>query len=62
MILEFLYSFRFFDLQEKGLVIVGDEGELDGCEDGEKRAPRKALVSVESAEMLQNAGEGSLGK
>ncbi|KAK3930254.1 Leucine-rich repeat flightless-interacting protein 2 [Frankliniella fusca] len=47
-------------IQEQGLVIVGDEGDLDGCEDGEKRAPRKALVSVESAEMLQKAGEGSL--
>ncbi|XP_034243200.1 uncharacterized protein LOC117646410 isoform X2 [Thrips palmi] len=47
-------------IQEQGLVIVGDEGELDGCEDGEKRTPRKALVSVESAEMLQKAGEGSL--
>lgn len=43
------------------MVIVGDEGDLDGCEEGEKRTPRKALVSVESAEMLQKAGEGSLG-
>ena len=60
-------------IREQGLVIVGDDGGLDGCEDGDadgdgdaqdasrRKAPRKALVSIESAEMLQRAGEGSLG-
>ena len=48
-------------------MIVGDEGvsseeESDSGEDTPKRTPKRALVSIESAELLQSAGEGSLGK
>lgn len=52
-------------------MIVGDdqvssEEESNSVEDSSsnipKRTPRRALVSVESAELLQTAGEGSLGK
>ncbi|XP_069683534.1 leucine-rich repeat flightless-interacting protein 2 isoform X1 [Periplaneta americana] len=56
-------------IQEQGLMIVGDdqvssEEESNSGEDGTsntpKRTPRRALVSIESAELLQSAGEGSL--
>lgn len=52
-------------------MIVGDdqvssEEESNSVEDSSsnirKRTPRRALVSVESAELLQTAGGGSLGK
>jgi hypothetical protein len=52
-------------------MIVGDdlassEDESNSAEDGgsntPKQTPRRALVSVESAELLQTAGGGSLGK
>lgn len=52
-------------------MIVGDdqvssEEESNNAEDisnnTPKQAPRRALVSVESAELLQTAGGGSLGK
>ncbi|CAG2058779.1 unnamed protein product, partial [Timema podura] len=51
-------------IQEKGLIIVGDdqlssEDESVG-EDSPKKPPKRALVSIESAEMLETAGEGSL--
>ncbi|XP_033219005.1 leucine-rich repeat flightless-interacting protein 2 isoform X1 [Belonocnema kinseyi] len=49
-------------IQENGLVIVEDEGS-DGEEtEGENglRPRRRVLVSTEAAEVLQNAGEGSL--
>ena len=51
--------------QENGLVIVEDEG--SGDDDGEIGAAngssyrKRVLVSTEAAELLQNAGEGSLG-
>jgi hypothetical protein len=52
-------------------MIVGDdqvssEEESNSAEDGRsnmpRQAPRRVLVSVESAELLQTAGGGSLGK
>jgi hypothetical protein len=52
-------------------MIVGDdqassEEESNSTEDGSsntpKQIPRRALVSIESAELLQTAGGGSLGK
>jgi hypothetical protein len=52
-------------------MIVGDdqassEEDSNSAEDGgnstPKQTPRRALVSVESAELLQTAGGGSLGK
>nr|CAD7426161.1 unnamed protein product [Timema monikensis] len=51
-------------IQEKGLIIVGDdqlssEDESVG-DDSPKKPPKRALVSIESAEMLETAGEGSL--
>nr|CAD7265236.1 unnamed protein product [Timema shepardi] len=56
--------FPSFFLSEKGLIIVGDdqlssEDESVG-DDSPKKPPKRALVSVESAEMLETAGEGSL--
>ncbi|PSN38368.1 Leucine-rich repeat flightless-interacting protein 2 [Blattella germanica] len=56
-------------IQEQGLMIVGDdqvssEDESNSGEDASnntpKKTPRRALVSIESAELLQSAGEGSL--
>ncbi|XP_046390795.1 leucine-rich repeat flightless-interacting protein 2 isoform X3 [Ischnura elegans] len=61
-------------IQQHGLVIVADndvasddddeddlgENENGRCKKKEKGKPRKVLVSVESAQMLQDAGEGSL--
>lgn len=54
-------------IAEKGLVIVGedvadeehaaDSSSLNNCS-----TPRRALVSVENAQLLESAGEGSLGK
>lgn len=49
-------------------MIVGDdqvssEEESSIAEDGQSRqTPRRVLVSVESAELLETAGGGSLGK
>jgi hypothetical protein len=52
-------------------MIVGDdqvssEEESNSAEDGHsnmpRQTPRRVLVSVESAELLQTAGGGSLGK
>ncbi|XP_046607022.1 leucine-rich repeat flightless-interacting protein 2 isoform X3 [Neodiprion virginianus] len=49
-------------IQENGLVIVEDEGEESDADIPENGPhPRKrVLVSTESADLLQNAGEGSL--
>ncbi|XP_021913867.1 leucine-rich repeat flightless-interacting protein 2 isoform X10 [Zootermopsis nevadensis] len=56
-------------IQEQGLMIVGDdqassEEDSNSAEEGgintPKQTPRRALVSVESAELLQTAGGGSL--
>lgn len=55
-------------IAEKGLVIVGDDSSLDeinttnenGTVNGTS-TPKKALVSIENAHMLESAGEGSLG-
>lgn len=51
-------------IQEKGLVIVGEAVTEDdgGGDPSSVRTPKKALVSIENAELLENAGEGSLGK
>ncbi|XP_012286782.1 leucine-rich repeat flightless-interacting protein 2 isoform X2 [Orussus abietinus] len=49
-------------IQENGLVIVEDEGS-EPDESAEQNGPhvrRRVLVSTEAAELLQNAGEGSL--
>lgn len=45
-------------IEEKGLIIVGDD---NPPENGDI-TPKKALVSVENAELLQKAGEGNLGE
>lgn len=47
-------------ITEKGLVIVGEE--LPPSEDGTIQPPKKALVSVDNAQLLNSAGDGSLGK
>lgn len=54
---------------EKGLVIIGDEQLTNDNSGGDSKnvngissTPKKALVTVENAQMLENAGEGSLGK
>ncbi|GLV32502.1 uncharacterized protein CBL_00788 [Carabus blaptoides fortunei] len=50
-------------IAEKGLVIVGEEVTEEDVGDGDAsvvRTPKKALVSIENAELLENAGEGSL--
>ncbi|XP_015598642.1 leucine-rich repeat flightless-interacting protein 2 isoform X3 [Cephus cinctus] len=50
-------------IEENGLVIVEDEGSEDEDTENENssRGPRRrVLVSTEAAELLQNAGEGSL--
>lgn len=62
--------------QEHGLVIVGEDAVSSEAESSEEdsdsesspspkkpstKKPRKALVSVESAQLLDTAGEGSLG-
>lgn len=50
-------------IQENGLVIVEDEGS-EGEETQKENGPvcrKRVLVSTEAAELLQNAGEGSLG-
>ena len=50
-------------IEENGLVIVEDEGSEN--EDMQKEngpvCRKRVLVSTEAAELLQNAGEGSLG-
>lgn len=50
--------------QENGLVIVEDEGDENDSDIPENgpRPRKRVLVSTESADLLQNAGEGSLGK
>ncbi|XP_056638022.1 leucine-rich repeat flightless-interacting protein 2 isoform X2 [Diorhabda sublineata] len=45
-------------ITDKGLVIVGEE--LPPDEDGTQHPPKKALVSVENAHLLETAGDGSL--
>lgn len=49
-------------IQENGLVIVEDEGSDSEEVEGENglRSRKRVLVSTEAAEVLQNAGEGSL--
>lgn len=49
-------------ITEKGLVIVGEVlSEEEGSGDASTaRTPKKALVSIENAELLESAGEGSL--
>ncbi|XP_012260182.1 leucine-rich repeat flightless-interacting protein 2 isoform X2 [Athalia rosae] len=49
-------------IQENGLVIVEDEGDENDSDlpDNEPRPRKRVLVSTESADLLQNAGEGSL--
>lgn len=53
-------------IAEKGLVIVGEDvpeeehtgdSSLNNCS-----TPRRALVSVENAQLLESAGEGNLGE
>lgn len=46
-------------IAEKNLVIVGEE--VPPLEDGTILPPKKALVSVENAQLLESAGDGSLG-
>lgn len=50
--------------QENGLVIIDDEESENEDNDVENgpRPRRRVLVSTEAAELLQNAGKGSLGK
>ncbi|XP_018575046.1 leucine-rich repeat flightless-interacting protein 2 isoform X2 [Anoplophora glabripennis] len=45
-------------ITEKGLVIVAEE--LPPDEDGLVQSPKKALISIENAQMLEGAGDGSL--
>ncbi|XP_063233157.1 leucine-rich repeat flightless-interacting protein 2 isoform X2 [Bacillus rossius redtenbacheri] len=53
-------------IQEKGLTIVGDDASSDddGSDEPDSNTPKKprkrALVTIESAELLQSVGEGSL--
>lgn len=47
-------------IAEKNLVIVGEE--VPPLDDGTVLPPKKALVSVENAQLLESAGDGSLGK
>lgn len=47
-------------ISEKGLVIVSEE--VVSSEDGTIQPPKKALVSIENAQLLETAGDGSLGK
>lgn len=47
-------------IAEKNLVIIGEE--VPASEDGTILPPKKALVSVENAQLLESAGDGSLGK
>lgn len=47
-------------ITEKNLVIVGEE--VPPLDDGTILPPKKALVSVENAQLLESAGDGSLGK
>lgn len=47
-------------IAEKGLVIVCEESPPD--EDGSMQPPKKALISIENARMLESAGDGSLGE
>ncbi|KAJ8978670.1 hypothetical protein NQ317_019106 [Molorchus minor] len=45
-------------IAEKGLIIVGEEVPPD--EDGTVHPPKKVLVSIENAQLLEDAGDGSL--
>lgn len=47
-------------IAEKGLIIVGEE--VPPSEDGTLQPPKKTLVSAENAQLLESAGDGSLGK
>lgn len=52
-------------IAEKGLVIVGDDSLCEETSDGAVNGlgmPKKALVSAENAQLLDGAGEGSLGE
>lgn len=52
-----------FFFQEKGLVIISTEQEeWNEYNDQSKNKLKRALVSVENAQLLQDAGEGCLGK
>ena len=48
---------RYF--QEHGLVLVG--GEVNGDLKDNEKVPKAALVTPESAQLLEKAGEGTLG-
>ena len=45
--------------QEHGLVLVG--GEVNGDLKDNEKVPKAALVTPESAQLLEKAGEGTLG-
>uniref|UniRef100_A0A6P7GLL4 Leucine-rich repeat flightless-interacting protein 2 isoform X2 n=1 Tax=Diabrotica virgifera virgifera TaxID=50390 RepID=A0A6P7GLL4_DIAVI len=47
-------------ISEKGLVIVGDDASPDDDDEEVQHPPKKALVSVENAHLLETAGDGSL--
>ncbi|XP_072379616.1 leucine-rich repeat flightless-interacting protein 2 isoform X2 [Diabrotica undecimpunctata] len=47
-------------IAEKGLVIVGDDASPDDEDEEVQHPPKKALVSVENAHLLETAGDGSL--
>lgn len=52
-------------IAEKGLVIVGEEVPPEDGDDvgiNGMGTPKRALVSAENAQLLESAGEGSLGK
>lgn len=58
-----IFKLKTKSLQENGLVIIDDEeseNEDNDIENG-PRPRRRVLVSTEAAELLQNAGKGSLG-
>ena len=48
-------------MQEQGLVVVGERDVVDGINDEDYNRPKIALVTAEAAQVLQSAGEGSLG-
>lgn len=55
--------YLFLLYQEKGLVIISTEQEeWNESNDQSNSKIKRALVSVENAQLLQDAGEGCLGK
>lgn len=52
----------FIIFQEKGLVIISTEQGWNDTHDQNNSKIRRTLVSVENAQLLQDAGEGCLGK